>query len=228
MEEINSMFKQLEERLNTAPDSSLNFNVYFTPISVHSKKSSELISIFEKVKSKFESITKTDFQFRFSIIPSNVPSLPSAIQQILSRSYKEEPQNMFQNTLNAYTLITQYSFISPLDQKLLDYKLFLESKPNTPKGLNCILHEFEDYRPDKAHGAAIKKEPYALITISRPNRTLVKNILHEAFHCLGAEHDHLPFNIMYPAANSLFSSPMYLNPFSKKAIRKNIDNLRQE
>lgn len=226
MEEINSTFKHLEETLNTTYNNILNFNVYFTPISVHFKKSSEIMSIFEKVKSKFGSVTKTNLQFQFSIIPSDVPNLPSILEQMLYKSYKKEPQNMFENTLSAYGVITGYSFANPLEQKLLDYKLFLDNKLNIPKGLNCILHELEDYNLEKAHGIAIKKEPYALISISRPNKTLVKHILHEMFHCLGAEHSYLPFNIMYPTTNSLFSSPTYLNPFSKKTIKRNINNLR--
>ena len=223
METIEEKIKELNDSFHeyNPQKDFLNLNIYFTPLSIQIKKSSEIKEIFDKVKSKIGKILNIDVYPQFSTIPSNVPNSLTILEQKLHESYKQEPENKFTDTLNAQMAIMKYSFISPLNQKLIDYILFLGLAEE--KGIHLILHEFEDYSPNKVHGAATVGGHYAFATISRPNKKLLKNILHEIFHCLGAKHVSSPFGIMYPAADSIFSNSMYLDPLSKKRIKKTLN-----
>lgn len=227
MSNIESILEQLNCTFKTdgQQKQDLNLNVYLTPTSFYLIEPSKVTNIFEQVKSKFNKAFDVDISLRFSIIPTNVPNLLTIMDEKLRKSYQEEPENSFMNTLLAQTTLLTYLYQNTLAQKLIDYKLFFESQSTIQKGLHCILHEIEDYGFSKAHGMSIQGRQYSLVSILRKETTLVKHILHEVSHCLGARHSYFPFSIMYPIANSILGSSLYWDPISKLSIRKGIHKL---
>lgn len=227
MANIESILEQLNYtfKIDGQQKQDLNLNVYLTPTSAYLIEPSKITSIFEQVKSKFDKAFDVDISLRFSIIPLDVPSLLTVLYKKLIKSYKEEPENSVTNTMRAQTVLFTYSYQNALAQKLIDYKLFFESQPTIQKGLHCILHEVEDYGFNKVHGISIQGGQYSLVSISRKETTLVKHILHEISHCLGAIHSHFPFSIMYPTANSILGSSLYWDPISKMSVKKGIHKL---
>lgn len=225
MSDTESLLERLAVEFPISHAQGIDMYVHFTQLSSKMIESSKLTRILKQVQSNWRDTFSNELIYHFDIVPSDPQSSLKIILQRLTDSFQQEPENRFLNTMSAQRAIFVYSVQRPLTQKLMDYKLYIESNKKQQKGLHCVLHEIEDYGLNQASGVATTGGPYMLLSISRSERALTKHMLHEIGHCFGGGHSYFPFSIMYPTTNTLLGCGTYWDPISKRNVKEGLKRL---